>query len=331
MTGLRKQLSFGSTSPPEVCDDVLIHRGVLYGASHGNQKLDVYKPSAVADGSAVAVLVHVHGGGWKRGGRGLSFYGSPALCLAAAKAGFVSLAPSYRLGRYPDFLHDVALVLQWVRAEISHFGGDPQNVFLSGHSAGGHIASLLLLRHEEFLAPLEVPIDFIRGLILVSGVYNLFNPMHEGTWTFVNKTFQLGWVYPTFGSNERVLYEASPLLLLAPETNLVSEGSMSTSIRNALGSTAPLRTVTDLPLEGDVSREAPRVSERLPPVLIFNAGTDAGLEADGQRMAEALQRVSQAVSYKTISSANHASICWTEETHAEIRDFIRSHTACPDE
>jgi len=51
-------------------------------------------------------------------------------------------------------------------------------VFLSGHSAGGHIASLLNVRHDRFLKPLNIETNFIKGLILVS--FSLVEPFPFG-------------------------------------------------------------------------------------------------------------------------------------------------------
>jgi acetyl esterase/lipase len=46
--------------------------------------------------AAKPVVVHFHGGGWKRGDRQRPFYGAPAMCHAYASNGFVAVAPSYR-------------------------------------------------------------------------------------------------------------------------------------------------------------------------------------------------------------------------------------------
>eukprot|EP00746_Dinoflagellata_sp_MGD_P019718 gnl/MRDRNA2_/MRDRNA2_145871_c0_seq1.p1 gnl/MRDRNA2_/MRDRNA2_145871_c0~~gnl/MRDRNA2_/MRDRNA2_145871_c0_seq1.p1 ORF type:complete len:495 (+),score=87.80 gnl/MRDRNA2_/MRDRNA2_145871_c0_seq1:76-1485(+) len=299
----------------EVGDNIRILRGVPYGEVHRKQALDVYVPSVT---DAVPVLVHMHGGGWKRGDRASSFYGAPAICLAAAGAGFVAVAPSYRLGKYPDFVEDAALALQWVYQHIAEYGGDVDSVFLSGHSAGAHIASLMLIRHKRFLQPLDIPMDFVKGLILMSGVYNLFNPIKEVALTYRNNVFILAYVLPCFGSDTAVRHEASPLLLLAPETNTTTEGAVRSLMRSMFG----------LPVAYSTSGSTTEVNDfldQLPPVLIFNAEYDLGLEADGERMAAAWKNFTPEVQYVKVPGCNHASICWTSHTHDCIRTFMEHH------
>ena len=137
---------------------------IPYACDDPKQKLDIYFPAELAPTtsrsswsnppprSPVPVFIHVHGGGWARGGKGKVFYGAPPLCEAQAAKGCISVAPGYRLMQHPDFLHDVALSFKWVKDNISKIGGDDNNVFLSGHSAGAHIISLLLIRFDDYLA-----------------------------------------------------------------------------------------------------------------------------------------------------------------------------------
>lgn len=156
------------------------------------QSLDIYFPDQMFQESTISprpVYIHIHGGGWSRGGKASPFYGGPAMCQNAAASGCIAVAPGYRLGKYPEFVHDAANAIKWVQDNIAELGGDLSNVFLSGHSAGGHIASLLILRHATYLAPLGIPIDFFLGLVLVSGVYDLFKPLRSAPMDTKNKWF----------------------------------------------------------------------------------------------------------------------------------------------
>uniref|UniRef100_A0A7S4QPP3 BD-FAE-like domain-containing protein n=1 Tax=Ditylum brightwellii TaxID=49249 RepID=A0A7S4QPP3_9STRA len=214
--------------------------GVKYGDESTKQSLDLYYPEDYAsrhlgvrdetkdgtdkrdDGSEhpsqLPVFIHIHGGGWSRGDKNNRFYGVPSVCRTMASAGCLSIAVGYRLGEYPRFVEDACLGIRWIYDNVSKLGGDKQNMFLAGHSAGGHIASLIMVRHETFLQqPHSIPPDFLRGMILLSGVYDLFEPMKKASIDVKNKWYKLAYVRPAFGTDAQLLLENSPLLLLNPD------------------------------------------------------------------------------------------------------------------
>jgi acetyl esterase/lipase len=122
---------------------------LVYGEVPGFRplELDLYLPEAGA--APVPVIVHVHGGGWRRGSRrvplprlGAGFYGE----LAAR--GFAVAAIDYRLSgeaRYPAAVADVRAAIGWVREHADAYGMDAERVFAWGDSAGGHLALLAAL------------------------------------------------------------------------------------------------------------------------------------------------------------------------------------------
>src|SRR6266581_1237329 len=122
--------------------------GLVYGEVPGYRplELDLYLPAA---GGPAPVIVHVHGGGWRRGSRraplpvlGADFYDT----LAAA--GFAVAAIDYRLSGeaiFPAPLEDVRAAFGWVRDHAAAYGLDPGRVFGWGDSAGGHLALLAAL------------------------------------------------------------------------------------------------------------------------------------------------------------------------------------------
>ncbi|MGA2828843.1 MAG: alpha/beta hydrolase [Streptosporangiaceae bacterium] len=109
-------------------------------------ELDLYLPGT---GGPAPAIVHVHGGGWRRGSRreplpvlGADFYGS----LTAQ--GFAVAAIDYRLSgeaRFPAPLEDVRTAVNWVRDHAPSYGLDAGRVFLWGDSSGGHLALLAAL------------------------------------------------------------------------------------------------------------------------------------------------------------------------------------------
>lgn len=151
-------------------DDLRTAPDQAYGPDP-RQQLDVFTEAAAA-GEMRPVLVFVHGGGFtggdKRGADDNPFYANVGQW--AARNGLVGVNMTYRLAPahpYPAAEADIGLALAWVRSHISLFGGDPERVFLMGHSAGAsHVASYVA-------SPRSSPAVGLAGVMLVSGLYEL--------------------------------------------------------------------------------------------------------------------------------------------------------------
>ena len=142
-------------------------RDVTYGPDP-LQKLDVFTPDGA--GGKRPVLIFVHGGGFVRGDKAPA--GSPFndnVMVWAAKHGMVGVDINYRLAPkdpWPAGVQDTADAVAWVRAHIAEHGGDPNRIFLWGHSAGSnHVADYVA--HDEF----HPKGTGLAGAILMSGVY----------------------------------------------------------------------------------------------------------------------------------------------------------------
>src|SRR5207302_11378690 len=115
-----------------------------YQGARGDEfrhRLDLYLPKGKKD-YPVAVLIH--GGAWVMGdNRCCGLYSAVGEFLASRGVG-VAL-PNYRLSpgvKHPEHVKDVARAFAWARTHIADLGGCPSQVFLAGHSAGGHLAAL---------------------------------------------------------------------------------------------------------------------------------------------------------------------------------------------
>lgn len=174
----------GGCSPAALLDVIVpdagyvVRDGIAYGPEP-RQRLDIYMPveqGGAKDPSAddpAPVLVFFYGGSWDSGSRDLyRFVGE-----AFATRGYVVVIPDYRLYpevRFPAFVRDGALALRWVTDSVAAYGGDPDSLALMGHSAGAHLAALLLL-DERFLAAAEVDRSAIRAFVGYAGPY-AFDP-----------------------------------------------------------------------------------------------------------------------------------------------------------
>jgi arylformamidase len=142
-------------------------------------KLDLFLPKGMKD---YPVIVLVHGGCWTIGDKSCAgLYSAVGRFLASRGVGAV--LPNYRLWpwvKHPDQIKDVARAVAWTHKHIGEYGGDPDKLFIGGHSAGGHLAALLAT-DEEYLKAEGLSLKDVRGAVGVSGVYRIPDKV-EFTW-----------------------------------------------------------------------------------------------------------------------------------------------------
>ena len=153
----------------EVRQRVTCHVDLPYGPDE-RQKLDVYLPDAPSQGPA-PVLIFFHGGYWVIGHK--DTLGFMALGITPAPA--ILVTAGYRLApgaKYPQQVDDCRNALRWVYENVAAYGGDPDRIFVGGHSAGGHLAALVTLQTGR-LSDFNLPADVIKGCLPVSGVFDV--------------------------------------------------------------------------------------------------------------------------------------------------------------
>lgn len=147
--------------------------GLAFGPGE-RQKLDVYRPSESEE--AKPVLVFLYGGRWQGGDRGdYRFVGE-----AFAARGFVVVVPDtplYPGVKYPAFLEDAAQAVRWTVDHVAKHGGDPERLYLMGHSSGGYNAAMLTL-DERWLAGVGLSNGRVRGTVGLAGPYD-FAPFED--------------------------------------------------------------------------------------------------------------------------------------------------------
>jgi arylformamidase len=150
-----------------------VTRDLFYGPDE-RHRLDIFAP---AQPSNAPVLVYVHGGGFVMGDKtspDSPFYDNVG--HFAARNGMIGVTITYRLApahKWPAGPDDLALLVDWLRANIAVHGGDPERIFLMGQSAGAvHVASYVAHRDAR-----------IAGAIMLSACYDFTatapNPMHS--------------------------------------------------------------------------------------------------------------------------------------------------------
>lgn len=152
---------------------VVITRDVPYDSIPGVDprflSLDIYSKRGLRNRP---VVIFVHGGGWSGGDK--ADVGKKPEMFTTAGDVFVSI--NYRLlpaGRHPENVRDVARAIAWIRANAGRFGGNPAVLFLIGHSAGAHLAALVVT-DERYLAAVKLSAAAIKGVVLLdSNAYNI--------------------------------------------------------------------------------------------------------------------------------------------------------------
>lgn len=151
---------------------------VNYGDDYW-QAIDIYCPLDRFS-AGLPVLLFAHGGAWTHGYK--EWCGMMAPAITAFPAIFVSV--SYRLApenRFPCAYLDCIAALKWVYENIQKYGGDAERLFVSGHSAGGHLYSLIALRSDG-LKDARLPDNIIKGCFPLSSQLNLvFDNPEPGT------------------------------------------------------------------------------------------------------------------------------------------------------
>jgi acetyl esterase/lipase len=299
--------------PPSVkLSEIRETPGISYydgpGSDSVRHSLDIYSPKLVAD---APTLVIIHGGEWKYGdNRCFGLYSSVGRYFASR--GFVVVMANYRLSpdvKHPEHAKDVARAVAWTKANIAKYSGNPDSIFLLGHSAGGHLVSLLASDEQYLQAEGMSPRD-IAGVIAVSGVYRItpgrFEVAVGGEGPLA---FGVDQMVPLRGDNIPV----QPLLKCGPPLTIDVFGPAFGPDPKAREAASPIT----------------HVRPGLPPFLILSAESDlpalAGMAAD---FHAALKNANVESRLVTVTNRNHNSIMFRaiepgDPVGDAVIDFVR--------
>jgi acetyl esterase/lipase len=149
-------------------------KSIAYGPLP-RQKLDLYQPRR--GGPHAGIVVFFYGGDWQSGNKGAYRFVAEGLI----SKGFIAVLPDYRLYpavRFPAFVEDGALAVRWVHDHAREIGGNPDDIFLMGHSAGGHIAALLTL-DGRYLRAVGLDRRDIAATAGLAGPYEFLPPRKD--------------------------------------------------------------------------------------------------------------------------------------------------------
>ncbi|SFT38240.1 Acetyl esterase/lipase [Algoriphagus locisalis] len=181
-----------------------------------NKSLDVYAPKKADN---LPVLVFFYGGSWKSGRKEMYHF----LGNRLARRDVIVVIADYPLSpdfEIPEMQASALAAVNWTKDTIENYGGDPDRIFVSGHSAGGHLASLIAVKENE-LEPSENG-KKLAGSILIDAagldMYGYLEKMSEGEGKkYLNAFTEDPAVWREYSSIYFLTEKLSPMLILEGE------------------------------------------------------------------------------------------------------------------
>ena len=137
-----------------------------------NETLDIFPCEA----NQAPVLIFIHGGYW----RSLDKADHSFIAPAFTQQGVCVVVPNYALcpaATLPEIILQLVQSVAWVYHNIHLYGGDRNRITVAGHSAGGHLAAMMLSCLWPNFDP-DLPVDVVKNALAISGLYELDSVMH---------------------------------------------------------------------------------------------------------------------------------------------------------
>lgn len=185
-------------------------------------QLDLYLPKPSSTQQKAGIVL-VHGGGWRAGYR-TNF---TPMAIGLAKRGYVAATISYRLSpeaQYPAAIHDVKAAIRWLRKNAKKYGINPDQIAVSGGSAGGQITNLVgvtngLEKFDPQTKNSDVSSD-VQAIVNIDGLSDFTSEearLHEDD-PRKNPSAAGAWFGGRYADKTVLWHEASPLFYVSKNT-----------------------------------------------------------------------------------------------------------------
>jgi acetyl esterase/lipase len=200
-----------------------------------------------------------------------------------------SLVHENRTTQHPDHVMDLARAIRWIFSHGHEYGGDPNQIFLLGHSSGAHLVSLATL-NRRFLR--DMPKDVIKGVVAISGPYSYWRMQESSIKHFINQS--------VFNITNGM-----------PETTLLDTNDHQSRQEWA-------KIVDAWPIFFEYA-----IDEHTPPFLLLTAGMDWSLLYHARDFANMLKRRNAHVQVIHFDNTTHFSIRahWFDQ-NADVGDVV---------
>lgn len=148
----------------------ICHLDMAYGDG-AMEKLDVFPSNQVTTQAGAPVVVFIHGGYWRSLDKSDFSFVAPAF----TNQGACVVVPNYALCPAVTIAQIVmqnVQALAWTYRNVQRYGGDPHRITVIGHSAGGHLATMMLACLWPTYAK-DLPADLVKNAMTISGLYDL--------------------------------------------------------------------------------------------------------------------------------------------------------------
>ncbi len=188
-----------------------VFKDIPYG-DWPRERLDIYPATT----PGAKTLVFVHGGYWQMLDKALFHFLAGSFRAKGITTVFLTypLAPAFSMNQ---MVSSCRKAVQWLAHHVSDYGGDPDHLYVAGHSAGGHLAAMLVATDWILFHP-GIPANVLKGACFVSGLFDL-------------EPIQRSYLNAVLGMDEEMAVRNSPVKLepLAACPMIIAVGEKETT------------------------------------------------------------------------------------------------------